>query len=524
MIRITDLKLLETTNHAYETYNSKYEKDTTSLYVTLPASSSMTYEVTITNKNNLLMYRLKEILPLINNNPNVNIKYSIKSGDCINANESKVFTITLTNNSSSEQVLTLVSQYQLETANWIPLETKFLSTDATGDLDINKEGVIYEISVTNSNSFAVDYAITADNSRFNIFDDETKNNTFQIEPNTTINHQVRITLRDDVAYEHFVEKLKLILKSTSPITNNNDIKTVTLNLPQYFNTIILNSMPIKDSPESFTATEATNGYLFRINEMTSSSYTYYYRGIINDNYVLFADRLWRVVRIDAHGNLRIVLNKNVSTKSQYNQKYISNDVQNIEQAINLVDYRQSDVRKNVEEWYTQNIKYVVNSNFCIDLSYQDPIDTQYKHTVYYFTPYLHVGKDANSFTPDFTCSKENVFTSPVGLLSAEEILVAGSYWDLPNYNYYLYNPNITDSQTSWTMSGSYYSLSEKQAGVIVFNQDNRSLFDWGQGGNMTQHYGYRPVISIHGNVKILGDGTIDNPYQIFNENEDGTNS
>jgi len=523
MIRITGLKLLETTNNAYETYNSKYEKDTTSLYVTLPASSSMTYEVAITNKNSQLMYRLTEMLPLIYNNSNVTVEYSINIDDCIKNNSTQLFTITLVNNTSSEQSLTLINQYKFETVNWDPLETKFLSTDGSGDLSVNKDGVVFEFSVTNLNSFGVNYTLTSDNYRFIVMDEETKDNKFQIEPNTTVTHQVRIKLRDDVTYENFTENLKLMVKTTSPISSTTDIQTVVLNLPRNFNTIILNSMPIRNSPKNFTTTEATNGYLFRINEMTEDSYTYYYRGVINDNYVLFADNLWRVVRIDSNGNIRLVLNDNVQYRSQYSSKYVSDKVENIEEAIDLVDYRNSDVRQNVEAWYNQNVatkeesKYVATSNFCVDLSYQEPIDTQDEHTVYYFTPYLHVGRDSNTFTPDFTCPTENVFKSSVGLLSAEEVLAAGGYWSIKNQNYYLYNSNLEeDGQTSWTMSGSYYSISEKQAGVIVFNQSGQGLFDWVKGGNIAKYYGYRPVISIKGNFKVVGDGTVDNPYQIFN--------
>ena len=50
-IRITNVKVLEQTNNAYETYNNDYSKNTTSMQVTLPSSESvMIYEVIITNK------------------------------------------------------------------------------------------------------------------------------------------------------------------------------------------------------------------------------------------------------------------------------------------------------------------------------------------------------------------------------------------------------------------------------------------------------------------------------------------
>ncbi len=526
-IRITDFKLLEKTNNAFEIYNSKYEKNTTSLFVTLPSSSTMTYELTITNKNSILMYRIEELLTLNNNNPNVTIEYGVSVGNCIHSNESRKFTITLKNNTSTEQSLTLINQYKFDIANWGSLEIQFLSASNSGDLSVNKDGVVFEYSVTNLNSFAVNYKLTSDNGRFTIIDEVANKTTFQIEPNATITHKVRVKLRDDVTYESFTENLKLMIRTTSPVASNINVQTVELKLPQYFKTIILKSMPIANSPKSFTSSEATNGYLYRINDLNASSYTYYYRGVVNNNYVSFAGYLWRIVRVDSNGNVRLVLNDNVASHSQYNKNYVPDNVQNIEEAISLVDYKNSDVRKNVDAWYNQNVasktesKFVVNTNFCIDNSYKGPIETGYEHTVYYFTPYLHVGVDAHSFSPDFTCSNENIFTSRVGLLSAEEVLAAGGYWQTKNENYYLFNQNESGNQTSWTMSGSYFSISEKQAGVIVYNQDtendsdNVGLFDWVRGGNLTQNYGYRPVISLNGNVKVLGDGTKDNPYQIF---------
>lgn len=526
-IRITDFRLIETTNNAFEIYNSKYEKNTTSLFVSLPPSSSMTYELTITNKNSVLMYRIEELLTLNNNNPNVTIEYGVNVGNVINNSKSRKFTITLKNDTSNEQSLTLINQYKFAVANWGSLETQFLSESDFGDLSVNKNGVLFEFSVSNLNTFPVNYKLTSNNGRFTIVDENTNNKTFSIEPNQTITHKVRVKLRDDVTYENVTENLKLMLRTTSPVVNNVDVKTVTLKLPQYFKTVILNSMKVLDSPKNFTALEDTNGYLYRINELNSSSYTYYYRGVINNNYVSFAGYLWRVVRVDSNGNIRVVLNDNVQNTSKFSSKYFTGNVQNLEDATSLIDYKNSDVKNNVEAWYSQNIAnktesiFVMDSNFCIDKSYHGPFNTQYGHTVYYFTPYLHVGIDSNSFSPDFTCSNENAYKSKVGLLSAEEVLAAGGFWQKLNKKYYLYNQDVTGSQTSWTISGSYFSENEKQVGVIVYNQNddesgvNVGLFDWVQGGNLTQDYGYRPVISLNGNVKVSGDGTKENPYKLY---------
>ena len=54
-IRITDLKMLNMENEGYETYNSQYSKNSTNMYVSLPKiNSTVTYEVTVTNKSGYL--------------------------------------------------------------------------------------------------------------------------------------------------------------------------------------------------------------------------------------------------------------------------------------------------------------------------------------------------------------------------------------------------------------------------------------------------------------------------------------
>lgn len=143
--------------------------------------------------------------------------------------------------------------------------------------------------------------------------------------------------------------------------------------------------------------------------------------------------------------------------------------------------------------------------------------------LYIISPsYIHVGRDIGNYHPKFACQPESIITSKVGLLRGEEVFAAGGFWQKENKKYFLYNPDLPPEvpQTSWTISASYYSISEKQAGVITYNQyidDNAkgSIFDWVRGGNLAQNYGYRPVITINGNVKIHGTGTKTDPYVII---------
>lgn len=93
-IRVTDLKMINASNEAYETYNSKYSKNSTSMYISLPRlDSTITYEVTVTNKSNYL-YIISEITDSLINE---NITYEVseyKIGEGIGNNSEIKFNIT----------------------------------------------------------------------------------------------------------------------------------------------------------------------------------------------------------------------------------------------------------------------------------------------------------------------------------------------------------------------------------------------------------------------------------------------
>ena len=51
--------------------------------------------------------------------------------------------------------------------------------------------------------------------------------------------------------------------------------------------------------------------------------TYYYRGLVTDNYVSFGDKLWRIVRINGDGSIKLVLN-DAALESVFNEKVDDN--------------------------------------------------------------------------------------------------------------------------------------------------------------------------------------------------------
>ena len=120
-------------------------------------------------------------------------------------------------------------------------------------------------------------------------------------------------------------------------------------------------------------------------------------------------------------------------------------------------------------------------------------------------------------TPDLSCSKNDSFTVnsengngdltyPVGLLTADEIVLAGGLYYSQNTDYYL---NVGSSNYYWTLSPSYFN-----------DITNRAYeFDVLTGGSLTNNYvistrGVRPVVSLTTGTTFAsgGAGTVNNPY------------
>lgn len=113
-IRISNMTVLSQTNGAYETYNYKYNKDMASMYATLPANSTITYEIDITNKSGSDDYGISNIVET--NFIHTNATYQItgcSKGNVITAGTTKKCVVTFTNNSNQE-LDTLILKFSFE--------------------------------------------------------------------------------------------------------------------------------------------------------------------------------------------------------------------------------------------------------------------------------------------------------------------------------------------------------------------------------------------------------------------------
>ena len=283
--------------------------------------------------------------------------------------------------------------------------------------------------------------------------------------------------------------------------------------------------------------------------------SYYFRGAVKNNYVQFANKCWRIVRINGDGSVKLVLhNDNTSNASSpcassnnsttaafarysgssytsaFNSNYNDNAYMGFMYgATGASDYasthantNKSDILKNLETWYTNNLtsyeSKLADTIWCNDkstvsggLGYGTNATDYgaYNRLASTKQPTLKCPNDNNGgklskFTVDDTKNGNGNLTYKIGLLTADEIAFAGSI--AYTYNRSTYLQENTGTTWWWSLSPRYF--------------DGSSAYVWRVGsGNLGGDFvydgaGLRPVISLISSTNVTGDGTSENPYVV----------
>ena len=283
--------------------------------------------------------------------------------------------------------------------------------------------------------------------------------------------------------------------------------------------------------------------------------SYYFRGAVKNNYVQFANKCWRIVRINGDGSVKLVLhNDNTSNASSpcassnnsttaafarysgssYTSVFNSNYNDNayigfMYGATGASDYasthantNKSDILKNLETWYTNNLtsyeSKLADTIWCNDkstvsggLGYGTNGTSYgaYNRLASTKQPTLKCPNDNNGgklskFTVDDTTNGNGNLTYKIGLLTADEIAFAGSI--AYTYNRSTYLQENTGTTWWWSLSPRYFSGSN--ANVWGVNSGNL------RSSNVGYSNGLRPVISLISSTNVTGDGTSENPYVV----------
>ena len=173
-------------------------------------------------------------------------------------------------------------------------------------------------------------------------------------------------------------------------------------------------------------------------------------------------------------------------------------------------YTNSQAKTTLESWYQTNIgsKKDLASSVASGAYYCEQAKVKAYDS---FTSGSATMTTYNKYTPDFKCSSDGngkgVVNSSIGLLSYDEVVYAGGYYNQNNSNYYLNNPAIY----WWTMSPAGFSGSFS----FVWNVNTPGNI---YNGLVHSTRRLRPVLILKADTQIfLGNGAKDNPY-VLSEN------
>ena len=287
--------------------------------------------------------------------------------------------------------------------------------------------------------------------------------------------------------------------------------------------------------------------------------SYYFRGAVTNNYVEFANKCWRIVRVGGDGSVKLILHNDNPTgaanpcdaannsasaafahyngstyTSRFNENYDDNAYIGFKYGTpgsskyetTHANTNKSTILTNLETWYTNNLKtyesVIDNSVWCNDKT--NVTDTTYNpwnmsnvnglgygtNVTYYGATQRLVSKSnsARGTGPSLKCNGElSKITSKVGLITADELAFAGYAYAVRNSTTYL-QENATDTYW-WSLSPSDF-IDGIAAVWSVRGSDGRfgNAFVSGAGG-------FRPSISLVSSTTIFsGSGTSEDPYVV----------
>ena len=286
--------------------------------------------------------------------------------------------------------------------------------------------------------------------------------------------------------------------------------------------------------------------------------SYYFRGAVKNNYVEFANKCWRIVRVSGDGSVKLILHNDNTAKaanpcasannstsaafarysgttytSAFNSSYNDNayvgfkygTVGSSTYEATHANTNKSTILTNLETWYTNNLKTyesVIDDNvWCNDKT--NVTDTTFNpwnwsnvnglgygtnRTYYGATQRLvSTSNSAGGTGPSLKCNGElSKINSKVGLITADELAFAGYAIGTGNTTTYL-QENATDTYW-WSLSP--YSFNGSSAIVWGVHGSSGSF----HGNYVYNTHGVRPSISLKSTTNVTGEGTSDSPFII----------
>lgn len=276
--------------------------------------------------------------------------------------------------------------------------------------------------------------------------------------------------------------------------------------------------------------------------------SYYFRGDVKNNYVEFANKCWRIVRIGGDNTVKLILhNDNTSgvsnpcssTNNEENAAFAHFKIDGYDEIITYGSFNpstkdnayvgfmygmvgassyeethaninKSDVLITLEKWYNNHLKSydnLIDDNvFCNDKSISGD-GLGYGSNSTYYGSYERIKTNKS---PSLKCNGElSKITSKIGLITIDEIVYAGYANDPPYYpkSYLMEN---SEGACWWSLSP-YYGRHGSNTAVWGVDGGSGLLFSY----DVTSGGSIRPYISLVSSVRVSsGSGTSEDPYKV----------
>ena len=268
-------------------------------------------------------------------------------------------------------------------------------------------------------------------------------------------------------------------------------------------------------------TWASNNCSLNSDKSTCQSKGFVYSDL--KNYVSFANKIWRIIRIDENNNIRMILagaggpnsgEFNTVRSDNAHLGYMFGSVPSTSYVSAHTNTTNSTIKTNVDPWYVSNLtsysSSIADAGYCCDRSTTGSgygtILTYYSANSRTASPKLKLdawcsNKDRDLFTTTTSTIGNKKLANPIGLLTSDEARYAGldGVQNIHNYLHF--------GVTYWTMTPSQYSPSYAYNFFISATSYVGSV---ATGASET-----RPVIALKPTVKIAsGSGTLVDPYVV----------
>ena len=298
-----------------------------------------------------------------------------------------------------------------------------------------------------------------------------------------------------------------------------------------------------DEYTSTCKSKSTGSGIYKAEDNQGESY--YFRGDRNElnNNVSFANKEWKIVRINGDETIRLILNDKIDNNSQFNDYQWNTSTPKHEKvgftmgntkhqctkdnpcevtydgsSFNNENFggENSDIKTALETWYKSNLNSVndkiATSYFCNDTSSPNYV---YNPSSTSYVSYGAYDRVVTKKEPSLKCPEPKdqsgnirpyggIYKTKIGLITTDELNMAGlSFYDpLANETNYLYH-----DYSWWSLSP---ECSYNKAGIIL-GRIGSIVADTMESRST---YAVVPVINLKADAQVIGDGSEESPFII----------